>query len=122
MEAFRGVARRLSDHTMRKKPRVSEAEIHATIISDAKIRRGCRDFEPEFTLHGTEVDASRYPNANWDVHEMHNADAWLPDCAEAFQEAVARARRKYDIEWRSWVSEVFGLLSCAPSRGESDDH
>jgi len=85
---------------MPKKPKRPEAEIHAMIVSDAKIRIGCKDFAPEFTLHPTEIDPTRYPNANWDVHKMHNADSWLPNCAEAFREAVARARRKYDIEWR----------------------
>ncbi len=71
------------------------------VEKDVKIRLGCKDFEPEFTLHPTEVDRTRYPSANRDVHETHNADTWLPNCAEAFREAVARARRKYDIEWRS---------------------
>ena len=34
------------------------------IVSDAKIRIGCKDFAPEFTLHRTEIDSTRYPNAN----------------------------------------------------------
>ena len=49
---------------MPKKPKRPEAEIHAMIVSDAKIRIGCKDFAPEFTLHRTEIDSTRYPNAN----------------------------------------------------------
>lgn len=85
---------------MPKKPKRSEGEIHAMIISDARIRLGCKDFQPEFTLHCTDVDPTRYPSANWDVGEMRNANTWPPDCAEAFKEAVARALRKFDIAWR----------------------
>jgi hypothetical protein len=84
---------------MPKKPKRTEPEIHAMIISDAKIRLGCKDFEPEFTLHRADDDPARYPRANWDVSETCNAASWPPDCAEAFREAVARARRKFDIEW-----------------------
>lgn len=85
---------------MPKKPKLTEPEIHAMILSDAKIRIGCKDFAPEFTLHRTDVDPTRYPSANWDVHEMHKAETWLPNCAEAFHEAVARARRRFDISWQ----------------------
>jgi hypothetical protein len=84
---------------MPKKQKRPEQEVHAMIVRDAKIRLGCADFDPEFTLHRTDVDPTRYPNANWDVQETRNADAWAPDCAEAFKEAVARARRKFDITW-----------------------
>jgi len=28
-----------------------------------------------------------------------NADGWPRDCAQAFKEAVARTRRKFDIAW-----------------------
>ena len=84
---------------MLKKPKLTEREIHAMIVSDAKIRIGCRDFEPEFTLHRTDVDPTRRSSANWDVEGAQNVEAWKPECAEAFQEAVARARRKFDIAW-----------------------
>ncbi len=84
---------------MPKKPKRQEAEIHAMIVKDAKFRIGCKDFVPEFTLHRTDVDPSRYPSANWDVEGAKNVEVWKPDCAEAFQEAVARARREYDIAW-----------------------
>ncbi len=69
------------------------------ILKDVKIRLGCKDFEPKFTLHRTDVDLTRYPSANWDAGGAQNAEAWKPDCAQAFQEAVARARRKFDIAW-----------------------
>ena len=64
------------------------------IVRDAKIRLGCKDFEPEFTLWRVEDD-----RANWDVQSATNVDDWPPDCAQAFKEAVARARRKFDIVW-----------------------
>ncbi len=76
-----------------------EQEVHAMIVRDAKIRLGCADFAPEFTLHRTYEDPTRYPRANWDVRETHNADNWAPDCAQALKEAVDRARRKFDIAW-----------------------
>jgi hypothetical protein len=82
-----------------KKAKRPEVEIHALIISDAKIRRGCKDFAPEFTLRRANPDPARYPSANWDVAETRNADAWPPDCGQAFREAVARTRSKFDIEW-----------------------
>jgi hypothetical protein len=84
---------------MPKKPKRTEREIHDTIARDVKIRLGCKDFEPEFTLHRTDEDPTRYPSANWDVHGARNVDDWPPDCAQAFKEAVARARRKFDIVW-----------------------
>jgi hypothetical protein len=52
----------------------TEQEIHTMIVADAKIRLGCKDFAPEFTLHRTDVDPAAYPRANWDVHETRNAD------------------------------------------------
>src|SRR6266516_3472613 len=79
-----------------KKLKHTEAEIHAMIVQDVKIRLGCADFAPDFTLH-----AVHDPRANWDVREARNADTWAPDCAQAFKEAVARARRKFDITWVS---------------------
>ncbi len=82
-----------------KKQKRTEAEVHAMIVRDSKMRLGCADFEPEFTLHPTDVDASRYPSANWDVQSARNVDDWAPDCAQAFKEAVASARRKFDIAW-----------------------
>ncbi len=84
---------------MPKKSKRTEAEIHALIIREAKYRLGCTDFEPDFTLHPTDVDPTRYPSANWDVEGAKNVEAWKPDCAEAFQEAVAQARRKFEIAW-----------------------
>ena len=54
---------------MPKKPKRSEVEVHATIVQDAKIRIGCADFAPEFTLHQAHDQW-----ANWDVHETRDAD------------------------------------------------
>ena len=54
---------------------------------------------PAFTLHLTEVDPTHYPSASLDVESVRNVESWLPDCAQAFQEAVARARREFDIAW-----------------------
>ena len=79
---------------MPKKQKRAEPEIRAMIISDAKIRLGCKDFEPEFTLWRVEDD-----RANWDVQSTRNVNDWAPNCAQAFREAVARARRKFDIAW-----------------------
>jgi hypothetical protein len=79
---------------MPTKKKLTESEIHAMIVKDAKYRLGCKDFEPGFTLWHVEDD-----RANWDVHTVRNADEWEPGCAEAFKEAVARARRKFDIAW-----------------------
>src|SRR5437773_2198818 len=42
--------RRLS-LTMPKKHKRTAQEIHTMIATDVKIRLGCEDFEPEFTLH-----------------------------------------------------------------------
>jgi len=79
---------------MPKKPTRTEAEIHAMIVKEAKVRIGCAEFAPDFTL-GKRHD----PRANWDVESARNVEAWAPDCAQAFKEAVARARRKFDIAW-----------------------
>jgi len=84
---------------MPQKPKQPEVEIHAMMVVDAKMRRGCKDFAPDFTLHRTNVDPTRYPSANWDVESARNVDDWKPDCAQAFKQAVARARRKFDIAW-----------------------
>ncbi len=85
---------------MPKKQKLSEPEIHALIVKEAKYRLGCKDFEPDFTLDRVEDDQSGvYPHANWDVQSIRSADVWQPDCAQAFQEAVARARGKFDIAW-----------------------
>ncbi len=78
---------------MPKRERRTEQEVHAMIISDAKIRLGCADFAPTFKIHET-----RDQRANWDVRGVDPA-GWLPDCAQAFKEAVDRARRKFDIAW-----------------------
>jgi len=79
---------------MPKRQKRTQGEGHAMIVRDAKIRLGCADFAPEFALHATHDSL-----ANWDVQEVRNADTWTPDCAQAFKEAVARARRKFDIAW-----------------------
>jgi len=85
---------------MARKKKLTEPEIHALIMKEAKYRIGCKDFEPDFTLHRVEDDRSGvYPQGNWDVQSVVNADTWLPDCAQAFQEAVARTRGKFDIAW-----------------------
>lgn len=86
--------------TMLKKQKLSEPAIHALIVKEAKYRIGCKDFEPDFTLRRVEDDRSGvYPHGNWDVESFRNADAWPPDCAQAFKEAVYRARGKFDIAW-----------------------
>ncbi len=64
------------------------------IVQDAKMRLGCADFAPDFTLYETGD-----PLANWNAHGARNLENWPPDCAEAFKEAAARARRKFDIAW-----------------------
>ncbi len=84
---------------MSKKQKRAEQEIHDMVARDAKMRLGCQDFEPEFTLHRTNEDSTSYPSANWDVDSARNVEAWKPDCAQAFKEAVAGARRKFDIAW-----------------------
>lgn len=84
---------------MPKKPKLTEPEVHAMILKDVKIRLGCSDFEPEFTLHEVRDDPSKFSHSNWNVDGVKNADTWKPDCAQAFDEAVGRARRKFDIAW-----------------------
>jgi hypothetical protein len=84
---------------MPKKQKRTEAEIHGMILRDSKMRLGCAEFAPDFTLHRTEVDATRYPSANWDIESARKVDSWAPNCAQAFKEAVATARRKFDIAW-----------------------
>ena len=84
---------------MPKKQKLTEQEVHAHIIKEARYRLGCKNFEPGFTFHRTEVDPTRYPSANWDVQSARNVDSWPRDCAQAFKEAVARARGKLDIAW-----------------------
>ena len=84
---------------MPKKPKLPEADVHAMIVRDAKMRLGCSDFAPEFTLHQTDEDRTRYPSANWDVESVRHFEDWKADCAQAFKEAVARARSKFDIAW-----------------------
>ena len=82
---------------MPKKQKRTEQEIREQIVRDAKIRLGCSEFEPDFTLH--HVELTNYPAANWDVQSVRGAEGWKPDCAQAFKEAIARARRKFDIAW-----------------------
>ncbi len=60
---------------MPKKPKRPGMEVQAIIVTDAKMRLGCVDFAPDFTIH----------------------DGWLPNCAQAFNEAVARW--KFDTAW-----------------------
>src|SRR2546425_7730975 len=79
---------------MPRKQKQTEQEIHDMIVTDAKIRLGCADFAPDFTLRKAQDQW-----ANWDLDEAHNAETWTPDCAQAFAEAVARARRKFDVAW-----------------------
>ena len=81
------------------KKRKPEQEVHDMIAREVRFRLGCKDFAPEFTLHRTDVDPSGYPSANWEVQSATNVDDWKPDCAQAFKEAVARARRKFDMAW-----------------------
>jgi hypothetical protein len=78
---------------MPKKQKRTEQEVRAMIITDAKYRLFCEDFAPEFTLR--EVRGS----PNWEVASTRNPESWAPDCAEAFKEAVQRARRLFDIAW-----------------------
>jgi len=86
---------------MPKKPKLPEPEIRALIVNESKYRLGCKDFEPEFTLHERVPGSggASGESANWNVRETRNTDTWAPDCADAFKEAVARARRNYDISW-----------------------
>ncbi len=56
--------------------------------------QGCSEFEPDFTLRET-----RDSVANWDLGDARKSYEWPPDCAQAFKEAVARMRRKFDIAW-----------------------
>src|SRR2546426_2684368 len=94
---------------MPRKKKLTEPEIHAMILTDVKIRLGCKDFEPEFTLHRTDVDSTRYPSANWDVEGVQSVEAWKPDCAQAFQEAVARSE-EHTSELQSPCNLVCRLL------------
>ena len=80
--------------TMSRKQKRTEQEVHAMIVRDSKMRLGCADFTPAFTLH-----EFRHSAANWDVRIASDAGDWPPDCAQAFKESVARARRKFDIAW-----------------------
>jgi len=78
---------------MPKREKRTEQEVHAMIVRDSAMRLGCADFAPDFTIQET-----RDQRANWDVRGVDPA-GWLPDCAQAFKEAVDRARRKFDIAW-----------------------
>jgi len=79
---------------MSRKQKRTTQDVHAIIMRDSKMRFGCADFTPVFTLYET-----RDPAGNWDVRIASNAGDWPPDCAQAFKETVARARRKFDIVW-----------------------
>jgi len=94
---------------MPKKKRLTEPEVHALITKEARYRLGCEDFAPDFTLHQTEVDRTRYPNANWDVLEMHNSDAWLPD-ARGIQGADARQTSSDRLERYQAMSNLRRVL------------
>jgi len=54
---------------------------------------------PVFTFCRIEDDPRSFPHSNRNVHEMRNAETWKPDCDQAFDEVVARARRNFDIAW-----------------------
>lgn len=96
---------------MPKKPQLSEAEVRALIVKEARYRLGCSDFEPVFGLHRLAPPGYATPApglapsifgrsiANWGVASVQNVETWKRECAQAFQEAVERARRKYDIAW-----------------------
>ncbi len=79
---------------MPRRVKQTEQEVHAVIVRDTKMRLGCADVAPDFTIHET-LDQW----ANWDVQSATSVDDWKPDCAQAFKEAVARARRKFDSAW-----------------------
>jgi len=79
---------------MPKKPKRPEADIRAMIVKDSKMRLGCSDFAPEFTIY--EV---RNPAGNWEVRIAGDTEGWPPNCSQAFREAVDQARRKFDIVW-----------------------
>ena len=65
---------------MPKKQKRTEAEIHALIVKEAKIRLRCTDFAPEFTIH--EV---RDPASNWEVRIAGGADGWPPQLFASVQ-------------------------------------
>jgi len=93
---------------MPTKQKRAEAEVHAMIVRDSKMRLGCPDFAPDFTLRETHDQM-----ANWDVHSARNIADWRPHCAQAFKEAVARARRKFDLPGRSIFLVAFPPPSAA---------
>jgi len=79
---------------MPKKPNRAEQDVHAMIVRDAKMRLGCSDFAPEFTIH--EI---RNPAGNWEVRITGEADDWPPNCAQGVQGGGRPSRRKFDIAW-----------------------
>ena len=79
---------------MPKKQKRTEQEVRAMIVKDSAMRLGCTGVALAFALRETRDLA-----ANWEVYSVLNADAWAPDCPQAFKEAVERARRKFDIAW-----------------------
>ena len=46
---------------------------------------------------------------------------WEPDCAQAFKEAVARARRKFDIAWPFLGPVAFPPLEREADAGSNGD-
>lgn len=85
---------------MPKNKTLSEPELHAMIAREAKVRLGCAEFAPQFSLYKGAPDPHAQWPANCDVQDARNVAEWKPDCAQAFKEAVARARRKFDIVWK----------------------
>jgi len=67
-----GAGRPGGDPRMPKREKRTEQEVPAMFLADAKIRLGCKDFEPDFTFTRTDVDPTRYPSANWDVESPRN--------------------------------------------------
>ena len=53
------------------------------------------------------------------MQSIRSADAWQPDCAQAFKEAVARARGKFDIAWIE--ANAFDLLRDYAGSGRRYD-
>ncbi len=78
---------------MPKKPKRPEVEIHAMIVTDARCGSGAPTSPPSSPWCVTDAAG------NWDVGILRDAADWPRDCAQAFREAVARARRKFDSAW-----------------------
>lgn len=100
---------------MPKRPKLPEAELRVLIVKEARYRLGCEEFAPEFTLYRLAPPGYATPVpglapsifgrsiSNWDVRHVQNVETWKPECPQAFQEAVERARRKFDAAWPRWA-------------------